>query len=254
MSPRGRSLGRHRPAGATGLSRIAFASCIGRDFGGRVHRAGGFGEELRGHQSDTPHISAICEKVPIMIAAIYARVSTEDQHCEMQLHDLGEYANRLGWSTVVYLEKESTRKKRPELDRLLVDARQRKFDAVLTWKLDRFGRSLRELDENARLLDSYGIRFLALHSGIDTDQKNPVARLLFNIMGSFAEFERDLIRERTKAGIAQAKRAGKHCGRPRLIFDQAKARQLRDRGLSWREIGKKMGVSHSKVRIALKSS
>lgn len=187
-----------------------------------------------------------------MKTAIYARVSTEDQHCEMQLHELGEYSGRMGWEAVHYVEKASSRRKRPELERLLSDARQRKFDILLVWKLDRFGRSVRELHESIETLDQYGIRFIALHSGVDTDRKSPTARLLFNMLASFAEFERDLIQERTNAGIAQARRAGKQFGRPRRIIDQAKVRKLRERGLSWRDIGSKLGVPQSTVRAALK--
>lgn len=189
-----------------------------------------------------------------MIAAIYARVSTEDQHCEMQLHELTSYCARMGWTSIEYVEKASTRTKRPELARLLTDARHRKFDVVLVWKLDRFGRSVRELHDNIALLDGSGIRFLALMSNIDTDQRNPTSRLLLNMLAAFAEFERDLIQERTKAGIAQAKRQGKHCGRPRKVFDHVKARKLRDRGLSWREISGKLGVPHATIRAALKTA
>lgn len=186
-----------------------------------------------------------------MKAAIYARVSTEDQDCAMQLTELRAYAGRMGWETSEYVEKASTRKKRPELERLLSDARQRKFDAVLVWKLDRFGRSVRELSENVGHLDQCGVRFVALLSSIDTDQRNPSSRLMLNMLAAFAEFERDLIQERTKAGVAQAKRAGKHCGRPARVFDVERARKLRARGLGWREIGAKLGVSHMTVRTRL---
>lgn len=186
-----------------------------------------------------------------MIAALYARVSTEDQHCEMQLHELGEYAKRMGWDTAVYLEKESTRRKRPEKVRLMADARLRKFDVVLCWKLDRFGRSVRELHEDAEALKLYGIRFVALQSAIDTDKRSPTANLLFNMLASFAEFERDLIQERTNAGIAQARRAGKQFGRPKLVFDRGKAEKMRAKGASWREIGKALKVAPSTIRLAL---
>lgn len=188
-----------------------------------------------------------------MKAAIYARVSTEDQHCEMQLAELGGLAERMGWQSDIRMEQESTRKRRPVLEQLLKDAQQRKFDVVLCWKLDRFGRTMRELVANIELLDRASVRFMCPGQGIDTDQRNPASRLLLHILASVAEFERDLIRERTKAGVAQAKRAGKHCGRPAKVFDREKARKLRERGLSWRDIGKRMGVSHMTVKTALKS-
>lgn len=189
-----------------------------------------------------------------MIAALYARVSTEDQHCEMQLAELRAYCQRMGWQPVEYVEKASTRGKRPGLDRLLADARQRKFDVVLVWKLDRFGRSVRELHDNIAHLDQSGVRFLALMSNIDTDQRNPTSRLLLNMLAAFAEFERDLIQERTKAGIAQARRQGKHCGRPKLVFDRGRAQKMRAAGASWREIGKKLNVAPSTIRLALQTA
>lgn len=186
-----------------------------------------------------------------MIAAIYARVSTEDQHCEMQLTELKAYCARMGWATVEYVEKVSTRKRRTELERLLADARQRKFDVVLVWKLDRFGRSVRELHENIGHLDNCGIRFLALMSNVDTDQRNPTSRLLLNMLAAFAEFERDLNQERTKAGIAQARRQGKRFGRPRRVFDRDKAAQLRKSGRTWDEISAALKVPVSTLRSAL---
>jgi putative DNA-invertase from lambdoid prophage Rac len=189
-----------------------------------------------------------------MIAALYARVSTEDQHCEMQLAELRAYCQRMGWTATEYVEKASTRKKRPELERLLGDARQRKLDVLLVWKLDRFGRSVRELHDNIAHLDQSGVRFLALMSNIDTDQRNPTSRLLLNMLAAFAEFERDLIQERTKAGIAQARRQGKHCGRPALVFDRAKAATLRKQGRTWPEISKALSVPITTIRRALHSA
>src|SRR4051812_6587795 len=102
-------------------------------------------------------------------AAIYARVSTLDQHCEMQLTELRVDLERRGWVRVEeYVEMRSTRKRRPQLERLLEDAGRGRFSVVVCWKLDRFGRSVQELCENIAALDRAGVRFLAPSQGIDT--------------------------------------------------------------------------------------
>ena len=142
-------------------------------------------------------------------AAIYARVSTQDQKFDMQVSELRAYALRMGWAVVEYSEKVSSIKKRPVLDQLMTDARARKFDVVLVYKLDRFARSLQQLLTNMQSLDSYGVRFICVSQGIDTDRANPVSRLMLQIIGAVAEFERGLIVERVKSGMAQAKREGK---------------------------------------------
>ena len=206
-------------------------------------------------------------KKPTMRAAIYARVSMEDQHCEMQLTELGGYADRMGWEKVLYIEKESSRKRRPQLEQLLADAARRKFDVVLVWKLDRFGRRFEELLANMQHLDRSGIRFIALTQSIDTDQRNPLSKLIFHVLAAVAEFERDLIRERTLAGMAEYKRAwaagsiGKQrhsksgkdlpVGRPRRVFRRDEAVRLRTAGMSWRKIADALGVPQATVRAHL---
>jgi DNA invertase Pin-like site-specific DNA recombinase len=185
-----------------------------------------------------------------MIAAIYARVSTEDQKCDLQLTELRGYVERSGWKAIEYVETASGKAggKRPVLDRLLQDARLKKFDFVLVWKLDRFGRSLQHLIENVQTLDSAGIRFIVPSQNIDTDTKSPMGKFLMHIFGAFAEFERDLIVERVRAGVAEAQRQGKHCGRPKRVFRRDEALRLRKQGHSWRQIGKMMEVPWSTVR------
>src|SRR5947209_10921614 len=164
-------------------------------------------------------------------AAIYARVSTEDQNYEMQLVEVRQYAERMGWEVVEYTEKMSAVKKRPVLDRLMDDARLKKIDIVLVWKLDRFGRSLSNLIQNILLLDGYGVRFIAVTQGIDSDSKNPTSRLMIHILGAVAEFERSIIVDRVKSGMAEAKRKGKHCGRPVKIWRRDHALDLKEQGL-----------------------
>ena len=185
-----------------------------------------------------------------MTAAIYARVSTEDQDCSMQLTELRGYCARQGWAAVEYVEKASGKagSKRPVFARLMADAAMKRFDVVLVWKLDRFGRSLHHLIDNVQALDNFGIRFIAPSMGIDTDNRSPVGKLLLHIMGAFAEFERALIVERVRTGVAEAKRQGKHCGRPRKIFRRDQALELHAAGRSLREIARIMQIGLGTVQ------
>jgi putative DNA-invertase from lambdoid prophage Rac len=190
-----------------------------------------------------------------MRAAIYARVSTEDQSCALQLTELLGYVERSGWTGNQYVETASGKAggKRPVLDRLLQDARLKKFDVVLVWKLDRFGRSLQHLIENVQTLDSAGIRFIVPSQNIDTDTKSPMGKFLMHIFGAFAEFERDLIVERVRAGVREAQLQGKHCGRPLRVFRKDQVIQLRKAGHSWRQVEELMGIPQATLRGRLQS-
>jgi putative DNA-invertase from lambdoid prophage Rac len=139
--------------------------------------------------------------------------------------ELREYATRRGWHVSgEYLDTgwSGAKASRPELDRLMKDAALRRFDAVLVWKLDRFGRSVRNCLDGIELLRAHGVRFMAVSQSIDTDESNPTARLLLHLLASVAEFERELIRERVRAGIKSAKHKGTPLGRKRIIFDRSK--------------------------------
>ena len=173
----------------------------------------------------------------------------------MQLREMHEYAARNGFDYQEYIDKgiSGTKANRPALKRLMVDARLKRFDAVVTWKLDRFGRSLQQLIENVQLLDSYGVRFISLTQGIDTDQRNPCGRLLLHILGALAEFERDTIVERVRCGIANAKASGVHCGRPQRVFRRDEAVRLHKAGASIREIASKMDVSAMTIQRCIKT-
>jgi putative DNA-invertase from lambdoid prophage Rac len=178
-------------------------------------------------------------------AAIYARVSTTDQNCDTQLRELREYAKRRGWDLAdEYVDRgwSGARASRPALDQLMTAASRREFDAVLVYKLDRFGRSVRNCLQGIETLRSHGVRFLAVSQNIDTDDSNPTARLLLHILASVAEFERELIRERVASGIANAKRSGKQLGRPKRIFDRSKALELRRQGASFPRIARELGI------------
>lgn len=191
-----------------------------------------------------------------MNAAIYARVSTADQRCALQLTELHQFAERSNWQYVEYVDEgvSGAKRSRPALDRLMRDARLRKFDVVICWKLDRFGRSMVHLIENIRELDALGIGFIAPTQGIDTTKNSPTGRLVLHILAALAEFERELIQERVRAGVAEAKRQGKHCGRPKKVFRRDQALELRSRGLSFRAIARELAVPEATIRLALKAA
>jgi DNA invertase Pin-like site-specific DNA recombinase len=189
-----------------------------------------------------------------MNAAIYARVSTVDQNCDMQLRELREYIERRGWNAAgEYVDRgwSGAKASRPEFDRLLADAKLHRFDAVLVWKLDRFGRSVLNLVESLEVLKSAGVRFIATTQNIDTDESNPTSKLILWILAAVAEFEREMIRERVKAGLNAAKKRGKHCGRPKRVFNRDEVAKLRAQGLKIREIATKLDIGVGTVARAL---
>jgi DNA invertase Pin-like site-specific DNA recombinase len=180
-----------------------------------------------------------------MRIALYARVSTGDQNCEMQLRELRDYAAARKWT--VYAEYVDTgwsgaKASRPELNRLMADARKRRFDAVLCWKLDRWGRSVADSIKSIQELVSLGVRFLAVTQNLDTGQNNPMAQFFLHVMMAFAELERELIRERVVAGVKVARENGKQLGRPKRIFRRDEAARLRAEGMSWRKIAAELKV------------
>jgi DNA invertase Pin-like site-specific DNA recombinase len=141
---------------------------------------------------------------------LYARVSTfHNQNPEMQLAELREYAVRRGWAVIgeyVDIGISGSRESRPELNRMLTAAHSRACDAVLVWKLDRLGRSLKHLVNTLADLDARGVAFVSLHDNLDLS--TPSGRLMLHIIGAMAEFERELIRERVIAGIQSARKRG----------------------------------------------
>jgi DNA invertase Pin-like site-specific DNA recombinase len=192
--------------------------------------------------------------------ALYVRVSTTDQNCELQFRELQVCAERQGRIIMeTYQDTMSGAKaNRPNLNRLMLDARARKFDCLLVWKLDRFGRSLVDCLNNIRTLEENGVRFIAVTQGLDTDQQNPASRFLFHVLGAAAEFERALIRERTQAGQQRYRqdyaagkvgktvysRSGRNMPphRPKRVFDREEVMRLREQGRSYRQIAKSLGL------------
>ncbi len=189
--------------------------------------------------------------------AIYARVSTSDQHCENQLREIREYVTRHGWKIAgEYVDKgfSGAKASRPALDRLMADATKRKFDCIVVWKIDRFGRSVLHLNQQLEVLTRHGVRFISTSQGFDTDQANSGSRLLLQILAAVAEFEREIIRERTLSGIRAAQAAGKHVGRPKRVFRRDDVVRLRDQdGLSWRAIATKLDLPVMTVVDAYKA-
>jgi DNA invertase Pin-like site-specific DNA recombinase len=191
------------------------------------------------------------EQAPKKVVALYARVSTLDQTCEVQLDDLRRYASKRFASYHEYTDAgvSGTQRHRPQLDALMRDARKRSFDVVLVWKFDRFARSLKHLIESLDEFSALGIDFISLTEGVDTT--TPAGQLLFHIVGAVAQFERDLIAERVRAGMAHARAMGKHIGRPRAAVDADAVNGLRSSGMSLRRIAVTLGIPVSRVRRAL---
>jgi DNA invertase Pin-like site-specific DNA recombinase len=185
-------------------------------------------------------------------AAIYARVSTHNgQNPEMQLSEVHAYCEKRGWQVAgefVDAGVSGAKERRPALDRLLALCRKRAVDAVVVYRYDRFARSLRQLVNALEEFRALGIDFVSLHEGVDTSTPN--GRLVFGIFASIAEFERELIRDRVRSGLAAAKAKGKRLGRPKVAVDIAEIRRLRAEGESWSAIGKKLGLGEGTVRRA----
>jgi DNA invertase Pin-like site-specific DNA recombinase len=188
-----------------------------------------------------------------MRIAIYLRISTSNgqQSTDMQRAELEQYAKARGFEIATIYEDHASGAKdnRPALTQLMADAHQRKFDAVLVWKLDRFGRSLRHLVNALAELEALGVAFVSLRDNLDLG--TPSGRLMFQIIGAMAEFERSLIQERVRAGIRNARARGRKLGRPKLNLDASRIAALRGQGRSIRDIAAELGVSRSLVHKTL---
>jgi DNA invertase Pin-like site-specific DNA recombinase len=189
----------------------------------------------------------------LMRVAIYARVSTQaGQNPAMQTRELREFAERRGWTITgefIDLGVSGSRDRRPQLDMLMDLARIRKIDVILTWKLDRWGRSLKHLVNSLAELEALGVAFVALRDNLDLS--TPAGRLMFHVIGAMAEFERSLIQERVRAGIRNARSKGQRLGRPSVTLDRSKIAVLRSQGHSLRAIAAELGCSHALVNKTL---
>jgi DNA invertase Pin-like site-specific DNA recombinase len=199
----------------------------------------------------------------------YVRISTGDQNSELQHRDLRDSATRMG-SEIMHVYEDTisgTKARRPGLDELMQDARAGKFNCVLVWKLDRFGRNLLHCLSCIEELQELCIRFIAVTQGLDVDRRNPASKFLLHVLAAAAEFERSLILERTAAGKARYRqdyeqglvgktvhsRSGRDLPphRPKKIFNRESVSKLRAQGLSLRKIAERLGIGLGTVVRAL---
>src|SRR6266851_10097014 len=188
-----------------------------------------------------------------MRIGIYARVSTKDQSCELQVRDLRAYCAARGFDLVreyVDVGQSGAKDSRPELNKLMDDARKRKFDAIVVWRFDRFARSTKHLLLALEEFRSLGIQFISYQENMDTS--SPLGQALFTIVAAVAQLERDLIRERVSAGIRNARACGKQLGRPRRIVNRDELVRLRVEGASIQQIAEKLSVGYGTVRLRLR--
>ena len=190
-----------------------------------------------------------------MRVAIYARVSTKDQSCDMQMRDLRAYCAARGFTIIreyIDIGQSGAKDSRPELNELMADARKRKFDSILVWRFDRFARSTKHLLLALEEFRSLGVQFISYQENIDTS--SPLGQALFTIVSAVAQLERDLIRERVSAGIRNARANGKRLGRPKSTVDCERILELKAQGRSLRQIAATLGVGYGTVRVRLLTS
>jgi DNA invertase Pin-like site-specific DNA recombinase len=190
-----------------------------------------------------------------MKAVIYARVSTSDQNCTMQLSECRDYVARRGWENAgEYVDTgwSGAKASRPRFNDLMADAHKRKFDTVIVWKLDRWGRSVSHCIQSIQELKSVGISWHSITQGLDTSDANPTATLLLHILAAVAQFEREMIRDRVTAGLRSAQKrgtkSGKAIGRPVKIFPRKRAVEMRAQGWSWNAIARELDVKRDTLR------
>ena len=180
--------------------------------------------------------------------ALYVRVSTVDQHPETQLHDLRQFAAHRGLQIVgEYVDHGfcGARARRPELDRMMDEARRHKFDVVLVWACDRLARSTKHLLETIDELNGMGIQFLSQREAIDTE--GPLGRAIIVIVSAMAELERCIIIERVRAGMRRARLEGRQIGRARLDVDRQQVVLDRRSGMSLTQVAKRHNISRASV-------
>ena len=192
------------------------------------------------------------ERHPMRVG-IYARVSTHDQQTlPLQLKAMRQYVKQRKWRLVLQVEEVgSGSKQRPKREELLKAARRREVDAVVVWKLDRWGRSVADLISTLAELRDLGIAFVSLTEALDFTTS--AGRAMIGLLSVFAEFDRDMIRERVKAGIAQARAEGKKHGRPQTAATKvADVRRLYKQGWNKSQIARELGISRGSVIALLK--
>ena len=187
-----------------------------------------------------------------MRVGLYARVSTHDQQTlPMQREAMQTYVARRGWAVVTDVEDVGSGvAERPPREALMQAARRRELDVIVVWRLDRWGRSMPDLAVTLSELSELGVGFVSLTEAIDLS--TPTGRALAGMLAVFAEFERELLRERIKAGIAHARQAGRPHGRPPTVVKHAaRIKQLYAQGVSKSEIARRLGIGRTSVRRML---
>jgi DNA invertase Pin-like site-specific DNA recombinase len=187
-----------------------------------------------------------------MRIGIYARVSTKDQSCELQVCDLRSYCAARGFDHVreyVDVGQSGAKDSRPELNKLMDDAHKRQFDAIVVWRFDRFARSTKHLLTALEEFRALGVQFISYQENIDTS--SALGQAMFTIVSAVAQLERDLIRERVNAGLRNARANGKKFGRPKRGVDRNRILELRAQGQSLRQIAADLGVGYGTVRSRL---
>ncbi len=193
-----------------------------------------------------------------MKVAIYARVSTDEQTTENQVRELTAWADRAGHEIVTIYDDNGVsgakgREYRKEFDKLLRGSVRREFDLVAAWSVDRLGRSLQDLIGFLQELDGAGVDLYLHQQALDTT--TPSGKAMFQMMGVFAEFERSMISERVKAGLARTKAKGTKLGRPRTSQrKEAQILQLRSKGMGILKIGRELGVGTGVVQRVVSQS
>jgi DNA invertase Pin-like site-specific DNA recombinase len=186
-----------------------------------------------------------------MKIAIYARVSTPEQTVETQLRALWRFSEARGWDVhreYVDVGVSGSRAAKPEFDLLMKDARALRFKVVLVWKFDRVFRSVQHMLQALQEFRELGIDFVSMTEAIDTT--TAAGKMVFTMLAAVAEFEKDLIRERTRAGLARARAAGKRIGRPRRLVDVAQVEELHQ-DHSFRQISKMLHIPVATLHAAL---
>jgi putative DNA-invertase from lambdoid prophage Rac len=185
-------------------------------------------------------------------AGIYARVSTHDQQTiPLQIRALREYAARRGWTIALQVKEVGSGASQRQLREKLLDAaRRREIDVVLVWRLDRWGRSVADLLATLQELNHLGVGFVSLTEALDLT--TPAGRAMAALLAVFAEFEREILRERVRAGLAHARRNGQKLGRPTTAATKAgEVRTLHRAGISKAEIARRLQIGRTSVRRIL---
>ena len=185
-------------------------------------------------------------------AALYARVSTHDQQTlPLQIRVMREYAAKRGWTIVTQVKEVGSGAAQRELrEALLAVARRREVDVVLVWRLDRWGRSVADLVSTLQELQHLGVGFVSLTEALDLT--TPAGRAMAGLLAVFAEFEREILRERVRAGLAHARQQGKQLGRPpSVVHNAADVRKLCRQGISKSEIARRLEIGRTSVRRLL---